>query len=108
VVLLALALATAGPKLPPPAFVAGDEIVYAGVIHEASERSDLTYRRRTAVEVRLFVLSSAAGSADVAVMTSLTPQDDPAIASAVKSVAGRRRRRRPSDWCWSASMPAAG
>jgi hypothetical protein len=87
--LLALtAAAPEGPTLPGPAFAAGDEIVYAGEVLEVSERFDLPYRRKSALEVRLFVLSVGRDWSDIAVMTKLRPLEDPEIAAAVKAVTG--------------------
>lgn len=90
---LALALlfaAPPGPTLPPPQYTAGDRVAYAGEVVETSNRFDLPYRRQTRLDVTLFVLTASPSFADVAVLTRLTPLDDPTIAAAIKTVAGTR------------------
>jgi hypothetical protein len=77
-----------GPALSPPTFTTGDEIVYVGEVHEASERIDLPYRRKAAIEIRLFTLSVGQQGSDLAVLTQVRPLDDPQIAEAVKTVTG--------------------
>jgi hypothetical protein len=96
VLLLLTAAAPPGPALPPPAFTPGDEIVYAGEVHEASERIDLPYRRKSAIEVRLFTLAAGPDGADLAVLTSIRPLDDPHVAAAVKGVTGAAPDRSPA------------
>ena len=93
-VAFALLLAGSGPSAPPPLAVAapklrrGDELVYRGTIAETSERPDNRFRKRHALEVRVFVLEVRAESADCAVMTAVTPQPDAKIADAVLVVSG--------------------
>lgn len=91
--ILLLTAAAAGPAVPGPTFAAGDEIVYAGEITEESDRVGGRFRRKHAVEVRLFVLESRPGGADVAVMTLLRPLEDPHVRDAAKQVAGTAASR---------------
>ena len=76
-------LAVAAPKLQ-----RGDELVYVGEIAESSDRPDNRYKKKHLLEVRLFVLDTAAESSDCAIMTSLTTLPDDAVAKAVLVVSG--------------------
>jgi len=76
-------LAVAAPKLQ-----RGDELVYSGEIHETSDRPDNRFKKKHLLEVRVFVLEADADSADCAVMTALTIQNDDKVASAVRIVSG--------------------
>lgn len=80
--------------LPAPTLATGDEVVYTGEVHEASERIDLPYRRKAGLEVRLFTLSAGRDGADLAVMTLVRRVEDRHVAEAVKAVTGDAPGRR--------------
>ena len=90
----ALLLLSSSPSAPPALAVAaprlqrGDELVYTGEIHESGERADDRFKKKHLLEVRVFVLEVAENSADCAVMTAISPQDDAKIADAVIVVSG--------------------
>jgi hypothetical protein len=69
-------------------WVRGEEIVYTGGVLEASDRIENRYRKQYSLEVRLFVLEVNREGADCALMTSISPQEDPLIAKAPGSQSG--------------------
>ena len=80
------------PVVPGPAFVVGDETLYVGETQEVSERLSLPYRRRSARDVRLFVLDVERSHADLAMLIRTKPLDDPTVMAAVKIVSGTSPR----------------
>lgn len=77
-----------GLSLSAPQLMRGDEIVYRGEILETSDRLGQRFRKKSKIEVRLFVLESQRGRCDAVVMTSVQPLADPAIASAIEKISG--------------------
>jgi hypothetical protein len=92
ILLLAGTMAPTDPGLPAASFTTGEEMVYTGEVNEESLRIDLPYKRKQAIEVRVFVLSRTTTHADLAVMTSLQVKEDPHIANAATSVTGLELR----------------
>ena len=98
----ALILMSSGPTAPPPLAVAapclqrGDELAYAGEIVETSERPGNRFKKKYLLEVRVFVLALGAESADCAVMTSVTPQDDAKIADKLTAFEAQLTRGGPA------------
>lgn len=68
------AVAFGGPRL-----ARGDELHYVGEVLEASDRLGNRFRKRHALEIRVFVLEATRESADCAVMTLVRPLPDPAV-----------------------------
>jgi hypothetical protein len=85
---LAWCLGRAPLVLPSPALAIGDEVVYAGELHERSTRDDRPYQRRSTIEVRVFVLRAEREHIDAAVMTMVRPLEDAAITNAAVVVTG--------------------
>jgi hypothetical protein len=81
--------ARSDPKLPLATFSTGDEMVYSGEVNEESSRVDLPYKRKSSLEVRVFVLNSTAAYADLAVLTSTQILEDPNVAGPAASVTGQ-------------------
>lgn len=77
-----------GPAVAAPRLARGDELVYRGDVTEAGERVGNRFRKVSEVEVRVFVLDAANGSADCAVITKVRPKADPTVAGAVTAVTG--------------------
>lgn len=78
-----------------PRLLRGDELVYTGVVEEASERVGNRFRKWHDLEVRLFVLETYTGYADCALMTRLRPRPDPVVGGAVTQVTGTDFSREP-------------
>lgn len=91
---IALAAPPEGPAVGSPRLARGDELVYLGEIAEAGTRVDNPFRKRYELEVRVFVLDTRTGSADCAVLTSVRPLTDPAVAPAAHAVTGVDPARR--------------
>jgi hypothetical protein len=85
---VALAAPPEGPAVGSPRLARGDELVYLGEVVEEGRRVDNPFRKRYALEVRVFVLDTRTGSADCAVLTSVRPLADPAVAPAATAVTG--------------------
>lgn len=90
--LLALALLTLadpGPALGTARLPAGVERVYAGTAEEVGRGVLNPFRKRHELEVRLLVLDSHPGGADVAVLTRVWPLADPVVAGPAAALTGR-------------------
>lgn len=75
-----------------PRLAKGDELHYVGEVLEAGDRVGNRFRKRHALEVRLFVLEATRESADCAVLTVVRPLADPAIAPAVVAIGAARAK----------------
>lgn len=86
-------LSVGGPRL-----TRGDELHYTGEVLQAGDRVGNRFRKRHALEVRLFVLEATRESADCAVLTVVRPLADPAITPAVIAIgaAGAKEVAAPS------------
>jgi hypothetical protein len=80
----ALLLAVFGPTAPVaeplaltgPRLTRGEELVYVGEVRETGDRIGNRFKKRYDLEVRVFVLDSAAGFTDCGVLTTVQPLDD--------------------------------
>jgi peroxiredoxin len=83
----ALLLSAVGPAAPPtaltgPHLARGDELHYVGEVVETDERVDGRLTKRSALDLRVFVLEAGRGYFDCAVLTQIRPLDDPRVAEA--------------------------
>lgn len=78
-------LSVGGPRL-----ARGDLLHYTGEVLESSDRLGNRFRKRHALEVRVFVLEATRESADCAVLTVVRPLVDSAIAPAVVAIGAAR------------------
>jgi hypothetical protein len=73
-----------------PRLTRGDELHYTGDVQEAGDRLGNRFRKRHALEVRLFVLDATRESADCALLTVVRPLPDPTVASAAEAIGAAR------------------
>lgn len=94
VVLLAVGL-SAGPDeltVSGPRLARGDELHYTGDAELTGDRLGNRFRKRYALEIRVFVLDATRESADCAVMTVVRPLADPAVVEAVIAIGAAKVR----------------
>lgn len=91
---LLLFCSSAAPEvLAGPRFAKGDELHYVGEVVESSDVVENRYRKTHALEVRLFVLETDDTSATCALLTMLTRDADPALATGMASISGKSIRK---------------
>jgi len=94
VALLAVGL-SAGPDgltVSGPRLARGDELHYTGDVELAGDRLGNRFRKRHALDVRVFVLDATRESADCAVLTVVRPLADPAVVDAIIAIGAARVR----------------
>ena len=101
--LLGCAMAVSAPPAPAPEsivlnaprFLRGEEILFTGEVLETSDGIGNRFRKKHALEIRLFVIEVEREYSDCAIIYSTKALEDPIVAQAIASVSGTNTPRDP-------------